>query len=135
MRPRVPKEYQNVHLIDKDKPSAVHAAILDGARASGRNILVEQKYAEKTASGLIIPDSVKQSMAWVVLSVGPKASEACGLDLAYGSRVVFSGAQEMALGGRKFGFVDAGQILCVLDPETAAKFFDAVVLADIVGTA
>lgn len=117
-------QLNNVALINKDNPTKLHANILDDAQAVGRHVFVEQKAAKETASGLFIPDAVKQSMAWVVVSVGAKVYDACGFDLQSGDRILFKGADEMNLGGRKFGFIDAGQILCRLNPEKAAEFFD-----------
>ena len=115
---------RNVHLIDKNKPHAGHAAILDKARAPGRWVLCETRATEKTEAGIYLPESVKQGLANVVVSVGPKVADVLGFELNVGDRVVFVGGNEMALGGRRFTMVDAASINIVLDPEVAGRFFD-----------
>lgn len=113
-----------VQLIDKNKPSSEHARILDGAKAVGRYVLCEMKAATKTSGGLFIPDDVKQALAYVVRSVGPKVKDACGFDIREGDRVVFQGGSHMQLGTKHLHMVDAASIVLVLDGNSAGKFFD-----------
>lgn len=116
---------KNVHLIDKNKPNAEHAKLLEGAKAPGRWVFCETRVATKTQGGLFLPDTVKQGLGNVVVSVGPKVADALGFELHEGDRIVFVGGQEMALGGRRFTMVDAGGIMLRLDPAVAGEFFDA----------
>lgn len=119
------RDFDNVALINPNKPASVHAVLMNGAVAVGRNLLCEKRAATTTKSGLILPDVVVQGLGWVVVSVGSKVADTIGDVVQPGDRIMFKGGAEMKLGDRAFAFVDVGQIMFRLDRDTASKYFDA----------
>lgn len=111
-------------IINGNKPSTEHARIVDGAKAVGRYVLCEMRAAKKTSGGLYVPDDVKQALAYVVRSVGPKVADACGTEIKPGDRVVFNGGVHMQLGSKHLHLVDAASIVLVLDRNSAGEWFD-----------
>ena len=77
---------------------------------------------EKTAGGIIIPDSAKEKPAeGEIVAVGPgkrnEAGERTAIDLAVGDRVLFSkyGGTEVKLDGEKYIIVRQSDILAIVE--------------------
>jgi co-chaperonin GroES (HSP10) len=105
-----------------------HAEILRGAECGGRYVLLENRAWDTANVGgkrLVVPDSVKQDLAWVVVAIGPKALDVCAIDVGVGDRVVFQGGTKLVIGKRLFAIIDAASLMLKLDREHAGKFFDA----------
>lgn len=103
------------------------AGVMEGADASGRNVLLKLKASRTALVGgkrLVVPDSVKQDLAWVIVAVGPKAQDAAGLDLEPGDRCVFVGGVKFVVGDETYASVDGAAIQFRLNREVAAKYFD-----------
>jgi hypothetical protein len=101
--------------------------VLENAEAAGRYVLLELKASKMALVGgkhIVIPETVKQDLAWVVVSIGPRAPDACALPLETGDRVVFQGGTRVAIGDRTFCCVDAGGIMLKLNRDVASRYFD-----------
>ena len=83
---------------------------------------------EKTAGGIIIPDTAKEKpMEGEVIAVGPGARDEAGklvpLDVKDGDRILFGkwSGTEVKLDGQDLLIMKESDILGVLEPEKAAK--------------
>jgi chaperonin GroES len=83
---------------------------------------------EKTAGGIIIPDSAKEKpQEGEVVAVGPGARDESGkiqpLDVKAGDRILFGkwSGTEVKLEGKDLLIMKESDILGVLEPEKAAK--------------
>ena len=83
---------------------------------------------EKTAGGIIIPDTAKEKPSeGIVESVGPGARDDSGkiqpLDVKPGDRILFGkwSGSEVKLNGEDLLIMKESDILGVLEPEKAAK--------------
>ena len=83
---------------------------------------------EKTAGGIIIPDTAKEKpMEGEVIAVGPGARDEAGklvpLDVKSGDRILFGkwSGTEVKLDGEDLLIMKESDILGVLEPQKAAK--------------
>jgi chaperonin GroES len=83
---------------------------------------------EKTAGGIIIPDTAKEKpQEGEVIAVGPGARDESGklqaLDVKAGDRILFGkwSGTEVKLNGQDLLIMKESDILGVLEPEAAAK--------------
>lgn len=92
--------------------------ILDGAQAFGLWLILERIMdSEKSAGGIVLPESVRTKPAWVVRSVGEKVS----IPVKVGDHVVYDGARilegkDQRGNARAFAFAMEGQVFGKLNP-------------------
>lgn len=93
--------------------------LLDGARAVGKWVLLERVMdAEKSAGGIVLPDTVREKPAWVVRSKGDQVT----IPVEVGDHVAFDGTRilqgtDQRGNPRAVCFAMEGQIMGVLNPE------------------
>jgi hypothetical protein len=103
---------------DQNKPLE---SVMEGAKALGRRVVIENVGKKVTASGLVLVGNVHQDLAWQVVSVGAKVEEALGYPLRAGDYVVPENRSDMPVGKRLFAFCDCASLLCVLPEHETAK--------------